>query len=359
MIKATFLMEQHIGHRAYYNNLRGCIDAIPEVNPKWIEITYQDENSLWQRIPGLPGGMRGILIGRSQALRGQKIPSDVLFFNTQVPAVLSGGPRRPYLVATDITPIQYDRMGSVYGHRPDRKNLPGLIKHALNTRILQNAAYLLPWSSWAASSLKTDYGVNPSRIEVLPPGVDLAVWRPVQNKKPGPVRILFVGGDFHRKGGDDLLKAFQSLPESLSGQVELALVTRSPLPPYPGVRVFSDLQPNSAEIVRLYQSSDVFVLPSLAEAFGIAAVEASAVGLPVIAAKTGGLRDIVEDGVTGFLIEPGNLGQLTERLGELTTDRALRDRMGQAGRKRAELLFNASRNTARLVQIICDVVRKG
>jgi glycosyltransferase involved in cell wall biosynthesis len=359
MIKATFLMEQHIGHRAYYDNLRRHIDRAHEVDPSWIEITYQNETSFWQRIPGIPAGTRGTLIGREQAQQGLKNTANVLFFNTQVPAVLSGKPKRPYIIATDITPVQYDRMSAVYGHRADRQGWIRQAKQYFNRRILRGAAALLPWSSWAGGSLVNDYGVNPARVEVLPPGVDLELWHPPQAAEPAPFRILFVGGDFERKGGHDLLRAFQELPGSRSGRLELALVTRSPVPDMPGVKVYSDFSPNSPDLIRLYQSSHIFVLPSQAEAFGIAAVEASAVGLPVIASKTGGLADIVVDGVTGFQIEAGDIQHLKARLCRLIEDDALRIQMGQAGRTRAECYFDAAKNAARLVQIMAEVVRKG
>jgi glycosyltransferase involved in cell wall biosynthesis len=359
MIKATFLMEQHIGHRAYYANLRRHIDRAQDVEPSWIEITYQNETSLWQHLPWLPAGARGTLIGREQTKQGMKNPANVLFFNTQVPAVLSGKPKRPYIIATDITPVQYDRMGAVYGHRADRQGWVRQAKQYFNRRILRGAATLLPWSSWAAESLVNDYGVEPGRVEVLPPGVDLEVWRPAHAREPEPFRILFVGGDFERKGGYDLLSAFQELPGSTSGRLELALVTRSPVPNTPGVKVYSHFSPNSPDLIRLYQSSHVFVLPSQAEAFGIAAVEASAVGLPVIAAKTGGLADIVVDGETGFQIKAGDRQQLKARLCQLMKDDALRIQMGHAGRSRAECNFDAAKNAARLVQIMAEVVRKG
>jgi glycosyltransferase involved in cell wall biosynthesis len=359
MIKATFFMEQHIGHRAYYDNLRRHIDCAREIEPTWIEVTYHSQHSLWQQLPGIPSTMRGALVGRDQTRCGLKKSSNILFFNTQVPAVIGGPLRRPYIIATDITPIQYDQMASFYNHHPDRSYWITRWKKVLNQSVLQNAAVLLPWSSWAGSSMIEDYGVDPARVEVLPPGVDLDLWRPKAKSKGVPFRILFVGGDFERKGGNDLLQAFRQLPGSASGQVELALVTRSPLPPEPGIKIYSDLFPNSPELIRLYQSSHLFVLPSRAEAFGIAAVEASAVGLPVIAAHIGGLADIVADGITGYQIEPGNVQQLQSLLYGLMDDDSLRTGMGEAARSRAEQYFDASKNADRLLDIMADVVHKG
>jgi glycosyltransferase involved in cell wall biosynthesis len=183
--------------------------------------------------------------------------------------------------------------------------------------------------------------------------VDLRHWQPGPASVSGPVRILFVGGDLYRKGGELLLEAFRRLPP---GSAELALVTRTPLAPAEGLRIYHDLQPNSAELIALYQSSQVFVLPTYAEAFGIAAVEASAAGLAVIASRVGGLTDIVQDGETGFLIPPGDGDSLAERLARLVKDPSLRQRFGRAARARAEARFDARKNAARLANILQEVI---
>jgi glycosyltransferase involved in cell wall biosynthesis len=82
-------------------------------------------------------------------------------------------------------------------------------------------------------------------------------------------------------------------------------------------------------------SFDVFVVPSLTEreSFGVAAVEASASGLPVIASRIGGLPEVVLDGKTGLLVPPGDVDALAFAISCLLADPALRAQMGQAGRQ--------------------------
>jgi glycosyltransferase involved in cell wall biosynthesis len=78
---------------------------------------------------------------------------------------------------------------------------------------------------------------------------------------------------------------------------------------------------------------DVFVMPSIVpEAFGVAAVEASAVGRPVVASAIGGLPEVVEDGQTGYLVRPGDEAALADRLSALVADHDLRARLGARGR---------------------------
>ncbi len=353
-MNVTFFMEQHIGHHSYYENLRRGVEVLPNIRSQWVEVTYESGD---QRagLKLFPKAVRGPFTGRAQVLDGlARYPADVVFFNTQAPAVLGGRAvgARPYVLATDITPIQYDAMGEHYAHRKGQARFVAAMKHRANVRLLKRAARLVPWSNWVHRSLIEDYGVDPERIEVVFPGVDLDFWQPVERpESAGAVRLLFVGGDFFRKGGPLLLDAFRALAP---GEAELVLVTRTAIPAEPGIEVHNSLRANTAEMLAVYQSCDIFVLPSSAEAFGIAAVEASAMGLPIIATSVGGLQDIVTEGQTGFLIADGDLEALTRHLRDLIANRQLRRQMGHAARCKAEACFDARRNAARIVEILFD-----
>jgi glycosyltransferase involved in cell wall biosynthesis len=359
MVRAAFFMEQHIGHRAYYENLRRFVESCPEIRSNWVEVNYHEEGGMLSSLPFLPDRVKATLAGRSQVRKNIPRDANIYFFNTQVPAVIGGAARlkQPYVLATDITPIQYDRMGELYNHPQERSRLLTRYKNAATTNTLRRAAQLLPWSSWVKKSLIEDYGTDPAKVEVLPPGIDLSLWHP-SSPPDGPIKILFVGGDFSRKGGDILLEAYSAISACVpAGSLELLLVTRSKIPVRPGVQVFSDLHPNSPDLLRLYQSSHIFVLPSLAEAYGIAALEACAAGLPVITSRVGGFEDIVEEGTNGFLVPAGQVAPLFEALLRLVPDPALRENMGSASRERAERFFNAEKNAARLVHILDEAVR--
>lgn len=357
MVRATFVMEQHLGHQTYCQNLQRFVEQGGSLVASWVPVTYSQPGGLWEQLP-LPRGIRGTLRGRSQVLSGlRQHAGDVLFFNTQVPAALAGGAvrRRPYLIATDITPIQYDQLSHLYGHRPDRSGALKAYKHRLNVRLFQGAARLLPWSNWTRASLMRDYGVDGRRITVVPPGVDLRLWAPGPARPSGPLRILFVGGDFQRKGGETLLRAFRSLPRGLA---ELHVVTRTRLPQEDGVLLYHDMKPNAPALIALYQSADVFVLPTEAEAFGIAAAEACAAGLCAIVSPVGGITDIVADGVNGFQVPPADVQALRDRLQLLAERPELRAQYGRAARARAEELFDARRNAATVAACLDEVVAR-
>lgn len=97
------------------------------------------------------------------------------------------------------------------------------------------------------------------------------------------------------------------------------------------------------ELVEWYRKASIFVLPSYYETGGISAIEAMAFGLPVVASRTGGLPEVVEDGVTGMLVPPGDSEALDEAIVHLLRDPALRRRLGQAGRERVLAEFTVDR----------------
>jgi glycosyltransferase involved in cell wall biosynthesis len=89
----------------------------------------------------------------------------------------------------------------------------------------------------------------------------------------------------------------------------------------------------------LMQRWDIYVQPSIAEGFGISVLEAMAVGLPVIASRTGGLPELVEDGHNGILTEPGDAQGLADAIVSLAADEEMRRRLGAAGRERVAREF--------------------
>jgi glycosyltransferase involved in cell wall biosynthesis len=342
-----FVMEQHLGHRTYAENLRRAIEPLEEVDARWSPVAYEPTDRWWERVPS--EAVRGALRGRAEVAAAlTTVRADVRVFNTQVPAVI--GPRAaravPYVLCTDVTPRQYDAMAAGYRHKADRPGPLRWAKDWWNRRVFRAAAAHAPWSNWVAESLVADYGVDPAAIEVIPPGVDIAAWTPGP-RGDGPVKFLFVGADFERKGGPLLLEAFATV----GGAAELHVVTRSEVASRPGVHVHHGLSPNDSELLRLYRTSDVFVLPSGTETFGIAAIEAAAAGLPVLATTTGGLQDLVVEGRTGFLVEPGDTVDLARTMVRLAGDPDLRHRLGTEGRKQATARFDVARNAERLVAL--------
>jgi glycosyltransferase involved in cell wall biosynthesis len=348
-------MEQTLGHITHAKNLQQCMASAPDVIPTWIPVTF-DAPDRWARFPVVKNNwtLRASLRAREQvlaALRSTKL--DGLFYHTSITTLFSWGLMAdiPTVISMDATPLGFDSVGRAYDHRPSSFAPLESVKNALNRHTFRKARKLITWCEWARNSLVADYGVAADRIEVIPPGVDTGKWKSARGAEPGgPVRLLFVGGDFRRKGGDTLLKAFRA---SLTQDCELDIVTREQVDTQglAGVRVHHGLGPNSPELMALYARADIFAFPTVADVMPLAVMEAMASGLPVITTDVGALREEVEAGVTGYLVRPGDAGALAEAVIRLVRDPRLRAAMSAAARRSAELKFDGARNYARVLEV--------
>jgi starch synthase len=111
------------------------------------------------------------------------------------------------------------------------------------------------------------------------------------------------------------------------------------------------------QLIEWYRRANLFVMPSYYESFGIGVVEAMAFGFPVIATRAGGLPEVVEDGVTGILVQPGDSEGLADAIIHLLREPGLRRRMGEAGRQRALDQFTVDRVLARTISVYDAIVR--
>jgi len=113
---------------------------------------------------------------------------------------------------------------------------------------------------------------------------------------------------------------------------------------------FRGYQPQEA-VAGFLNEADILVLPSFAEGVPVVLMEAMASGIPVIASRVAGIPELVQDGVSGFLVPPGDSETLSARLETLLSDPSLRARMGQAGRAKVEAEFNIDREAAWLAEL--------
>ena len=112
-----------------------------------------------------------------------------------------------------------------------------------------------------------------------------------------------------------------------------------------------------SELVKVYQSADIFVNPVIwEEPFGLVNIEAMATGLPVISSKVGGITEIVVEGETGLLIPPNNIQALVEAIERLLDDEKLRVKMGKEGRRRVERFFTWETHVNKLISLYNKMV---
>lgn len=207
----------------------------------------------------------------------------------------------------------------------------------LEGQTLARAAAVSSPSKFVADYVRNACGVT-RPIEIIPYPMDTARFQPAPQPTTSK-RILFVGRVETRKGADLLLRAVPQIlkkhPDAeciLAGRVsdELrAMVNAAP----PQVK-FLGFVPHE-ELPALYQSAAVVVVPSLWDNSPNVIYEAMACGVPVVASRVGGIPELVEDGVTGWLVPPGDETALEDALCNLLGDSPSRARMGQNGRGRA------------------------
>jgi glycosyltransferase involved in cell wall biosynthesis len=353
-----FVMEQTLGHVTHAQNFAHWVSKDPDVIPTWLPVQFGPRDNWGRAFPGLGDNwtLRSSLKARGlirDALRSSSL--DGLFFHTQVVALfahrLMG--EIPSVVSMDATPLNFDRIGIPYDHVPSALTRVESAKNALNRRTFKKARKLVSWHEWGKHSLVDDYGVEAAKVSVIPPGIDLERWdfpRDGADRPAQPVRLLFVGGDFRRKGGETLLTAFR---RHLTPGCELDIVTREQVDTsgLANVRIHHGLGPNAPELMALYARADVFIFPTLADTLPLVNMEAMASGLPVVTTNVGALTEEIEDGVTGFLVPPLDADALGTATRRLVDDAGLRRRMGAAGRRRAVERFNGSLNYPQILTL--------
>ncbi|MFC2001653.1 glycosyltransferase [Chloroflexota bacterium] len=112
-----------------------------------------------------------------------------------------------------------------------------------------------------------------------------------------------------------------------------------------------------AAVTEYLSRLDIFVMPSLSEAFGVSALEAQALGIPVVATNIGGIPEIVKDGESGLLVEPQNPKAIADAIIRLLDDEALRKRMGARGRKLVEEKYDWNENAKEMEALYSEFVR--
>lgn len=228
---------------------------------------------------------------------------------------------------------------------------------AFERKCFEAAAHIITWSNRSRKSVIDNYGISPKKVTAIAPPASLEFCNNITPKKSlnqGQPRLLFVGNDFVRKGGEDLLEVFL---ESFSDICELDIVTNADvnLPAKPNLRIHRGIRPISPEMLQLYRAADIFVMPTHEDVYGMVFIEAMAAGLPCIGTTVMAVPELVQDGVNGFAITPGDREVLRNVLFKLIDNPDLRLSMGQAGRQLVKEKFDAIENCKKISQIFSSL----
>lgn len=234
-------------------------------------------------------------------------------------------------------------------------------------RVYESAAGVVTLSRQVATSFVHDFGLPSDKVHVVHsgPNMDVAfgdaeLLELRTRRDSSPPTVLFIGRQFHRKGGDLLIEAFRLVRREVC---DARLVIVGPddigVEPEDGIESWGFLNkedPSGRErLLRAYAEADVFCLPTRFEPLGIVFIEAMHHGIACVGPDAWAVPEMVEDGVTGLLVPPEDPGSLADALVRLLKDEPLARKMGAAGRKRAIGYFTWPRTIGRISEVLESV----
>jgi len=224
--------------------------------------------------------------------------SEIAFLKTKIPII--------YL--SDTT---YANMIGYYPYYSNLLKTSAKQGNEIEKRTIVNSKLVLFPSEWAANSAINDYHAEKSKVHVIPFGanIDEAPKNDLisQKKKTDKCRLLFLGVEWERKGGEI---AFNTLVKLNNSGINTELIVCGCIPPkkfsHQKMKVIPFINKNNKEQYRQFEqillNSDFLILPTKAECYGVVFCEASAYGLPSIATNTGGVNGAIINGVNGFVL---------------------------------------------------------
>lgn len=239
----------------------------------------------------------------------EKRPVDLLFVSASPQLIAYLKTAIPVIFMTDAT------FSQIQGYYPYFSNLASYnIRQGieLDKRAFRRADHCMLASEWAKRSAVTDYGIDPAKISVVPCGANLdriPAKEELGEFDPSTCRLLFLGVDWERKGGQIALDTFlllkrQGLPVTLT--IAGCTPPSHAISNTEGITVIPFLDKNKPEdaerLHHILLNTAFLLLPTRAECAGVVFAEASAYGIPSITTDTGGVTDYVRNGINGFAV---------------------------------------------------------
>ena len=317
----------------------------------WETLAY--EGTMAEQVAAGLGGkvaLLGFLAGARSALRRlmSETAPDVIHAHWWFPCGLAAS------LAHGTTPLVLTLHGSDVRLASQSTVAPMLFR-----RVARRAAAVTAVSQWLAQQSAAMGVLGEITVASMP--VDLQKFDANQGSRSRSV--LFVGRLNAQKGAGDLLTAIAATPEGVTadfvgdGPDRARLEAQAKASGLEGRVRWHGQLPQSA-VVSLYRQASVVVVPSREEGLGLVAVEAQLTGTPVIAYRSGGVAELIQDGVTGILTEPGNVPALAGSINALVADTARARRMGAGGRAKMLERFAPDTVAATYERIYARVVQR-
>jgi glycosyltransferase involved in cell wall biosynthesis len=361
-----FVLSTSLGNLTRYQNFRKFAERDPEVEFIWAPVKHYFGPGERDPFRHLPGALRSraIVLYQSAPVLRQLDRLDAVMIHLYEIDILTA--LRGLLFKAPLRVISSDGAPAVdptsYPFHPVELKKSAM-RRTLRLRIdlwcARQADLLVPFSTWAGNILVNGAGVPRERVVPIHVGLDLGIWRyePKQPALPNErVKLLFVGGDFQRKGGQTLLAAFE---RHLSERAELHLVTKSAPSRLPAhVHVYSDMNANDARLAELYRQADILVHPTRSDLSSWVVLEAMASGCPAVTTAVGGIVDLVQEGRTGVFVQVDDPDALAAAIRPLIDDPERRRQMGAHARAFVEQHFDAAVNVPRILGLMKATVNQ-
>ncbi len=241
-------------------------------------------------------------------------------FDSSVPGI-------PHFVYTDHTHLENL-------HYPGFNHQSLLAKSWIECekRIYQNATLNFTMSSNISKSIIKDYSCNPKKVSCVYCGANVQVTEDeiLEDNRFSSKNILFVGIDWQRKGGPVLEEAFRTVLRTYP-DATLTIIGCTPQLDLPNCSIVGKIP--LSDVKKYYKQASVFCLPTTLEPFGIVFLEAMAHKLPIIGTNIGAIPDFSLEGKNGYMIEPNNSQQLSQKIIELIGSREKCKTFGEYGHR--------------------------
>ena len=228
-------------------------------------------------------------------------------FSFQTQSLFDGSVNQvPHFVYTDHTALANLRYPDLDCSYIEERYSPNWLSR--ERKIYHNASCVFTMGNFVRQSLIEDYGLPAHKVCCVGVGSNASAINNLRFEKYQSKNILFVGVDWERKGGPELIEAFRKIVLPKHPDAKLTIVGCSPQVNIPNCHVIGRIP--LEEVPEYYQNAAVFCLPSRREPFGVVFIEALLNSLPVVATNIGAIPDVVLHGDNGYLTSPGDIAEI-------------------------------------------------
>ena len=337
-----------LGNKTTSGIIRQVLDRIENVHAEYIFIEPKDYVDYpapkWAKFVGMTPETLCVIRQKIKDIDFSKYDL-VLVQSFEIGWVLNNKVRDiPCIMFSDATPVVSHELIYKYFYSSLLRKIGSLMSMGIYKvffrNIFSNIDRFFPQTNWCGQSLIRDFGIPAEKVAQGTVAIDLNNWKIVEkDNKNDKVKLLFVGNDFKRKGGEILLNIYSKV----SGQCDLTIISNDgildsmvlPL----GATHYKNI--SYAEIPKYFCDADIFIFPTYKEHTGSVQIEAMAAGLPIISRDIGGISEVVKNAYNGYLMPyNSNEDEWVEKINYLIEHPEERKRMGHNSRILTEERFN-------------------